>query len=232
MPVDESSYYFLRLWRFAFRRFRYLCLLIFFRRFLTSEPNANLRSTAQTCGIAATNRGPGVRRSHRFADLGRLRKRYARPMDPAEFIPFLDTALDGMLGIAATLGDDLVNERPDLPGANSPFAIVTHSVGVTDWWVGVMIAGRHVERDRDAEFTATGTVADLVVAVDGVMARLRSDLDGMTPAAPIRHPEYLPAGSPARTWSQSAALIHTLEELAQHHGQLELTRDVLTRSTE
>ena len=148
-------------------------------------------------------------------------------MDPTEFLPFLDTALDGMLGIAATLGDDLVNERPDLPGANTPYASVTHCIGVTDWWVGAMIAGREIDRDRDAEFHASGTVAELAAGVDAVMARVRTDLAEMTPADPIRRPEYLPPGSPARAWSQSAALIHTLEELAQHHGQLELTRDVL-----
>jgi hypothetical protein len=151
-------------------------------------------------------------------------------MDPNEFLPFLDAALDGMLGIAATLGDGEVNVRPDLEGANSPFAIITHCLGVTDWWIGAMIGGRRVERDRDAEFRATGTVADLGVAVDALMQRMRRDLEAIAPAAPIRHPEYLRPGSPARTWSQSAALIHTLEELAQHHGQLELTRDILMQA--
>ncbi len=34
----KSCSYFLRLCRLALRRFRYLCLLIFLRRFLTSEP--------------------------------------------------------------------------------------------------------------------------------------------------------------------------------------------------
>jgi hypothetical protein len=148
-------------------------------------------------------------------------------MDPKEFLPFLDAALDGMLGIAATLGDDLVNARPELPGANTPFAIVTHCIGVVDWWIGAMIGGRHVDRDRDAEFRATGTAAELATAVDALMQRMRQDLASMTPAAPIRHPELLRPGSTARSWSQAAALIHTLEELAQHHGQLELTRDIL-----
>jgi len=163
-----------------------------------------------------------------------MANRYApMTMDPAELLPFLDTALDGMLGIAATLGDDHVNDRPDLPGANTPYAIITHCIGVTDWWVGAMIAGRDVERHRDAEFTASGTVADLAVAVDALMVRLRQDLDEISPAAPIRHPERLREGTAARAWSQSAALIHTLEELAQHHGQLELTRDMLVaRSSE
>lgn len=150
-------------------------------------------------------------------------------MDPNEFLPFLDNALDGMLGIAATLGDDLVNTRPDLEGANTPFAIVTHCIGVTDWWIGVMIADRGVYRDRFGEFTATGTVAELGAAVDALMERMRRDLRSINPAAPIRRPELLHEGSPARTWTQAAALIHTLEELTQHHGQLELTRDVLVQ---
>jgi len=148
-------------------------------------------------------------------------------MDPKAFLPFLDDALDGMLGITATLGDDLVNARPDLPGANTPFAIVAHCVGVVDWWIGVMIAGRAVYRDRDAEFNANGTIVELGTFVDNLMRRMRIDLESINPAAPIRRPELLRTGSPARSWSQSDALIHTLEELAQHHGQLELTRDIL-----
>lgn len=36
MPVPFSNY--LRLWRLALRRFRYLCFDIFLRRFFTSEP--------------------------------------------------------------------------------------------------------------------------------------------------------------------------------------------------
>ena len=180
------------------------------------------------CVESARSRSRRDAAAHRFADLEGLRKRYARrSMDPTDFLPFLNTALDGMLGIAATLGDDLVNERPDLPGANSPYAIVAHCIGVTDWWIGSMIAGRPSDRNREAEFTASGTVAELGAGVDALMERMHRDLDEMSPAAPIRHPEYLPEGSPARGWNQSRALIHTLEELAQHHGQLELTRDVL-----
>jgi hypothetical protein len=48
-----------------------------------------------------------------------------------------------------------------------------------------------------------------------------------TPAAPLRSEppaDYL-ATKPDLT--QGAALLHVLEELAQHHGQLEITRDAL-----
>lgn len=148
-------------------------------------------------------------------------------MSPREFVPFIEFALNGMVEIAAELGDSLVNEKPPLEGANSAYAIVTHCIGVTDWWVGLMIAGRPVARDRDAEFVAEGTVAKLREAVSALLDRFENDLALMVSESPIRHPERLPATSTARDWTQAAALIHTLEELAQHHGHLELSRDIL-----
>ena len=43
-----------------------------------------------------------------------------------DFRYYADDALRGMVGIVSELGDDLANRRPDVPGANSPFAILTH----------------------------------------------------------------------------------------------------------
>jgi hypothetical protein len=148
-------------------------------------------------------------------------------MNPQEFVPFVKRAFTGMATIAAGLGDERVNVRPPLAGANSAYAIVTHCIGVTEWWVGLMIAGRPVVRNRDAEFVATGSVAELQQSVTAALERLEDDLKRFDSGSPIRHPERLPEASVARAWSQDAALIHTLEELAQHHGQLELSRDIL-----
>jgi uncharacterized protein DUF664 len=144
-----------------------------------------------------------------------------------EYLYFVDRALDGMAAILADLGDDLANVRPDLPGANSPYAIVTHCLGVVDYWVGHLVAGRPVDRDRPAEFTASGGVDDLVERVEAAKRRLRDDLAVAEPTAPLRREppaEYL-ATKPDLT--QGGALLHVYEELAQHHGQLEITRDVL-----
>lgn len=146
-----------------------------------------------------------------------------------EYLYFVDRALDSMGAILDDLGDELANVRPDLPGANSPYAIVTHCVGVVDYWVGHLVAGRPVERDRPAEFTAAGGVKELVERVEAAKRRLRDDLAQAEPAAPLRvepPAEYL-ATKPDLT--QGAALLHVYEELAQHHGQLEITRDVLRR---
>ena len=100
-------------------------------------------------------------------------------MEPREFVPFVERAFDGMVAIAEQLGDELVNVNPDLEGANSAYVIITHCIGVTDWWVGLMIAGRPVLRDRDAEFLAEGTVAELREAVSALLDRFQADLAAM-----------------------------------------------------
>ncbi|MCH7800740.1 MAG: DUF664 domain-containing protein [Chloroflexi bacterium] len=149
-----------------------------------------------------------------------------------DFLLFVDRALDGMLGIVEGLGDDLVNRRPDLPGANSPYVILYHSVAVCHYWIGVHLADREFKRDRASEFTATGNVADLRESVLDLKRQLREDIqhvqgDQPPPSGPNQ--QYFPLSAEYQGWTQGAALMHTLEELAQHHGQMELTRDILLK---
>ena len=142
-----------------------------------------------------------------------------------DFLQVCDRALTGLADILEDLGDDLANDRPELPRANSPFGIVTHCLGVLDFWVGGCVAGREVVRDRAAEFTATGQVADLVARVRLARGRLADDIAGADLTAQVTtnrdHPML------REPISKGAALLHAYEELDQHHGQLELTRDVL-----
>ncbi|MGH3328778.1 MAG: DUF664 domain-containing protein [Streptomycetales bacterium] len=149
-----------------------------------------------------------------------------------DYLHLVDRALDGMVKIVTDLGDERANRRPPLPGANSPYAILTHCLGVMDYWAGQLVAGRPVERDRDAEFAAAGPVAGLSDRVTAARRRLRDDLrqggpdallcdEPLTDAPPARY-----AGTPI-SLRRGAALLHVFEELAQHHGQLEITRDLL-----
>ncbi|HIM18063.1 MAG TPA: DUF664 domain-containing protein [Dehalococcoidia bacterium] len=149
-----------------------------------------------------------------------------------DFMLFVDRALDGMLGIVEGLGDDLANRNPGLPGANSPFAILYHSVAVCHYWIGVHLADRDFKRDRPSEFVATGKVTDLRESVLDLKRQLREDIkhvQGDQPPVTGPNQQYFPLGSEYEGWTQGAALIHTLEELAQHRGQMELTRDILLK---
>ena len=148
-----------------------------------------------------------------------------------DFLLFMDRALDGMVAIVEELGDELANKEPDLPGANSPYAILFHCLGVTNYWIGTLLGGREVSRDRSAEFKARGTVKDLSERIQGLKVQIRYDLEGFEgtaalTSAPNRSYSPIPGYD---QWTQGWVLVHTYEELAQHHGQMELTRDILNR---
>jgi hypothetical protein len=93
--------------------------------------------------------------THNTEPVNAYERRPHMTIAPRAFLPFIDEALDGMVGIAEMLGDERINLRPDLPATNSPYAILTHY---------------HTQGD---------------------------------------------------------VLLHCYTELAQHHGQMELTRDIL-----
>ncbi len=93
-------------------------------------------------------------------------RRYSAPVSTFPQRRYINGALDGMVQIVEVLGDERVNLRPNnMPQTNSPFAILTHCVGLTRYFIGTALAGRQVHRDRDAEFRAQGTVAEIRQAV-------------------------------------------------------------------
>ena len=145
-----------------------------------------------------------------------------------EYLWFVDQALDEMARIVTELGDDDANRRPDLPDANSPFAILTHCLGVLEFWPAYMVVDRPFERDRDAEFRATGSVADLVERTHAARRQLAEDLADADLSAAPRHDPVFPedVGTPLAS-SQSGLMVHVLREITQHLGQMEITRDVL-----
>ncbi|WP_225433662.1 DUF664 domain-containing protein [Mycolicibacterium mucogenicum] len=138
-----------------------------------------------------------------------------------------------MADVLTALGDDLANRRPDLPGANSCYAIINHCIGVVDYWAGSFIAGQRIPRDRDSEFTATGRVDELLERLTALQQRLpgwvevavtegirdRSLADGIRGGT--TRAAVLATASPEWT------LLHILHDIAQHVGHLEITRDLL-----
>lgn len=138
--------------------------------------------------------------------------------------------LSSMTEILRDLGDELANATPELPGANSPYAIVFHCVAVIEYWAGSVIAGLKIPRDRAAEFTATGRVDLLITRVDDVRARLPEWVN-VALREGIRDRTVIGTTRPElATATPEWVLTHLVRELAQHLGQLELTRDVLRQA--
>jgi hypothetical protein len=146
---------------------------------------------------------------------------------PEYFLPFINGALDGMVKIAEELGDERINLRPnDMANTSTPFIILTHCVGLTRYWFGAVIAGRQVHRDRDAEFRARGTVAEIRQAVRDLQQELQADITRVHGDQPAPNPEIIRQAH-MRAWKQGQFLLQCYKELAQHHGHMELTRDVM-----
>ena len=61
-----------------------------------------------------------------------------------DYLWFVDRALDEMCAIVEDLGDELVNRRPPFRDVNSAYVILTHCLGVMEYWGGATVAGRAI----------------------------------------------------------------------------------------
>lgn len=134
-------------------------------------------------------------------------------------------AFQQMLVVAERLGDDKVGLRPHGLRTNAVAALVVHCCGMAEFWLGHVALGRPSSRDRDAELTATATVAELHALVEQAVESISSDLSRIeaghaTPGHEAR--AHLAGGV-----SDDSVVLHVLEELFQHLGQMEITADAL-----
>ena len=136
-------------------------------------------------------------------------------------------ALTGMARALDRFDDETVNRRPHGEDTNSAAGLITHASASAVFWFEHVGLDRHSERDRDSEFVAESTVAELGALLDRTAERLTvlaGELDrGSTPVdSELR--AFLHGGDT----SDGSLVLHALEELFQHLGHLELTADALT----
>ncbi|MFT7611062.1 MAG: hypothetical protein ACI9MX_004155, partial [Candidatus Aldehydirespiratoraceae bacterium] len=144
-----------------------------------------------------------------------------------DFILFYERTIGEMRRAINRCDDNTVNALPPIPEPNSPYQLVNHSLSACAWWTNHIICGHPTNRDRDNEFTSTGTVAALHTQADEVVAllhHLRPELEAATELAGEARTS-LPL---EEAWTVGKSLIHAYEELAQHLGHLEITVDLVT----
>lgn len=122
------------------------------------------------------------------------------------------------------LPEEAVNWRPPMPDTNTIYAIGTHVVGSTRWWLN-KAAGREIERDRSAEFRAEGSLASLREALQANARESRSLLTSL-PASAFEAPRQVTMGGQPQQWSGRECVLHTIEHMATHLGHLQLTRQL------
>jgi uncharacterized damage-inducible protein DinB len=140
-------------------------------------------------------------------------------------VAYLRHAFDQVLSLVDQLGPARLNERPAGRGTNSVGALVHHCCAVCEFWLGHVALGRPTSRDRDAEFTRRTTPRECHEAVAAALRQAEEDVARLMAGAGLPHEarSHLPGG----VSDDAAVLLHVLEELYQHLGQMEITKDVL-----
>jgi uncharacterized damage-inducible protein DinB len=123
------------------------------------------------------------------------------------------------------LSDEAANWHPFPSGANSIYAILSHLIGVDEFWVKQIIAGQKIQRDRDAEFRSSGSLSELSGRweqawkdVEAILAKLNSSQLMESRVSPFR-PERGPI---TVQW----VVLHLISHYAIHLGHLQITRQL------
>lgn len=134
---------------------------------------------------------------------------------------------DELTELLKGLDDHAANSTLPWCGSNSIVQITVHCCGMMRRWISSVNLGHEVHRDREAEFNVTMPVIEALQIAQETRRDCISDMEviGMQ-TAPAHVPE-----DRKHFWTVTCegVLLHVLEELSQHLGHAQVTRDVLTR---
>lgn len=109
-------------------------------------------------------------------------------------------------------------------GMNSLSVLVVHLAGSERYWIGDVVMGESSDRDREAEFRASGLdAATLNRRLDDILNYARAAL-GRLGLADLDRQCLSPRSS--KQFSAAWALLHALEHTAIHLGHIQLTRQL------
>jgi hypothetical protein len=132
---------------------------------------------------------------------------------------------DALVELTAQLDDTAANAVLPVAGSNSAVQLLVHCCGLLRRWSSTVNLGVEVPRDRSAEFEAVMPVAEALALAARTRPAFLADVAATDLTAPPRvsppdHDDY---------WTSSCegVLLHVLEELSQHLGHAEVTRDLV-----
>ncbi len=137
-------------------------------------------------------------------------------------VAWLDLYRDVIVYKIEGLTEEQARFRPT-PSGNSLLNLVVHLTGVERNWFQNVIAGRPIERDRDAEFR------ELETTVDGAVAAYRDECARSNEV--VRDVKIDDPCAGESGYSVRWVLHHLLEEIARHAGHADVTRELIDGST-
>jgi uncharacterized damage-inducible protein DinB len=133
------------------------------------------------------------------------------------------------------LSEAQLNWRPLIDGGNSVYVIATHTLGNARAFVLGIACGQPLERDRPAEFRASGRdAADLTAHTRRLSEDIEAALAGLSASELNRRllpPKSLWGEGEPQEISVREAILHVVEHASIHLGQLQITRDLALRGS-
>lgn len=135
----------------------------------------------------------------------------------------LSELLERMDGAFSDLSDEALDWTPD-PAVNSITVLVVHTTAALHYWIGAMLGGEDVKRDRGEEFAVRGyskfQLHELIRAAETTVHQVlenctMEDLEKKRYSA--IHKDY---------FDGNFSLAHALEHTALHLGHLEIMREL------
>lgn len=126
---------------------------------------------------------------------------------------------------AKGLNDEAASWRPLLHDTNSIYALFAHLIGVDNLWIRQMIGGEPIKRDLDAEFGASGSLADVMERWEKASQDADAILGKLSPSqlTETRTVTWRPGLAPLTVqW----IILHVISHYATHLGHMQLTRQL------
>ncbi len=138
----------------------------------------------------------------------------------------LAALVQGLMEQAYGLDEEQLNARP-LADGNSIYVVVTHATTSAEYWVRHLALGEPMERDRAAEFRASGSPGRLRLEVAD---RVRRTLAALyrAPAETLERTVEMALGPDTLRWPAIHVAEHTLTHLSEHMGEAGTLRRLLT----
>jgi hypothetical protein len=142
----------------------------------------------------------------------------------------IQSLLERICACLEGLSEAQLNWRPPMHDANSAYVIAAHAIGCARAFVLGIACGQDVERDRSAEFRASGpNAADLSAQARRLSDDMDAALVALAPSALDRRllpPKSLFGEGELREMSVREVLLNVVEHTSLHLGQLQITRDL------
>jgi uncharacterized damage-inducible protein DinB len=147
-----------------------------------------------------------------------------------QYIKELRRLFDKLCQSIEGLSEQQLNWHPPAPDANSIYVIATHTLGNARAWILGIACGQPVERDRPAEFRASGRdTSPIVENARALLDEIEMSLRALQPDSldRLREPrQQLWGAGTTEPVTGRQAILHVISHAAEHVGHIGMTRDL------